>query len=58
MLLMLGFGVLLITYVPWLTTGLLQWIGTIVLMGSIASTRPQLLSDDPDPPPPSSALET
>ena len=27
MLLVLGFGVLVITYVPWLTTGLLQWMG-------------------------------
>jgi tripartite ATP-independent transporter DctM subunit len=29
MLLVLGFGVLVITYVPWLTTGLLQWMGRI-----------------------------
>jgi tripartite ATP-independent transporter DctM subunit len=28
MLAILGFGVLLITYVPWLTLGLLQWVGT------------------------------
>jgi tripartite ATP-independent transporter DctM subunit len=27
MLAILGFGVLVITYVPWLTTGLLQWFG-------------------------------
>jgi C4-dicarboxylate transporter, DctM subunit len=27
MLLVLGFGVLVITYVPWLTTGILQWMG-------------------------------
>jgi C4-dicarboxylate transporter, DctM subunit len=27
MLLVLGFGVLVITYVPWLTTGLLTWMG-------------------------------
>lgn len=27
MLLVLGFGVLVITYVPWLTTGLLAWMG-------------------------------
>ncbi len=29
MLLVLGFGVLVITYVPWLTTGLLTWMGRI-----------------------------
>ena len=29
MLLVLGFGVLVITYVPWLTTGLLAWMGRI-----------------------------
>jgi TRAP-type C4-dicarboxylate transport system permease large subunit len=27
MLAILGVGVLLITYVPWLTLGLLQWLG-------------------------------
>jgi hypothetical protein len=27
MLAILGFGVLIITYVPWLTTGLLEWFG-------------------------------
>ena len=27
MLLILAIGVLLITYVPWLTLGLLQWLG-------------------------------
>jgi TRAP-type C4-dicarboxylate transport system permease large subunit len=27
MLGMLGIGVLLITYVPWLTLGILQWLG-------------------------------
>ena len=31
MLLVLGFGVMVITYVPWLTTGLLQWMGRIVI---------------------------
>ena len=29
MLLVLGFGVLVITYVPWLTTGLLGWMGRL-----------------------------
>ena len=29
MLAVLGFGVLVITYVPWLTTGLLAWMGRI-----------------------------
>lgn len=29
MLLILAFGVLLITYVPWLTLGLLQWLGRV-----------------------------
>jgi TRAP-type C4-dicarboxylate transport system permease large subunit len=29
MLLVLAFGVLVITYVPWLTTGLLGWMGRL-----------------------------
>lgn len=29
MLAVLAFGVLVITYVPWLTTGLLTWMGRI-----------------------------
>ena len=29
LLLILGFGVLIITYVPWLTLGLLEWLGRI-----------------------------
>ena len=29
MLAILGIGVVLITYVPWLTLGLLQWIGRL-----------------------------
>jgi TRAP-type C4-dicarboxylate transport system permease large subunit len=29
LLVILGFGVLVITYVPWLTLGLLEWLGRI-----------------------------
>jgi TRAP-type C4-dicarboxylate transport system permease large subunit len=29
LLAILGFGVLVITYVPWLTLGLLEWLGRI-----------------------------